>query len=325
MLQTMPPLGLGTWKLAKKESYAVIRDAIACGYRHFDCAPIYKNEAVIGEAISSAITAKEVRRQELWLTSKLWNNAHLPRHVRPALERTLKNLQTDYLDLFLIHWPVSFRQDIEHPKRAEHYLMPSEERLLETWSALEKLVRKGLIRKIGVCNYKRERLQRLLSSASIPPACLQVECHLWLQQRELLAYCLEHNITFTAYSPLGSGDSAESIRCLASRPASVASSTDNCRNLLAFPPLIRLAERCSCTPAQLLLAWGLSRNCTLIPKAASPLHCRENRAAMPLILPQEVIAELEGYDSNLRLISGEPFCRSLSPYTLEWLWGDEGW
>ncbi len=313
MIEAMPPLGLGTWKLAKKECYATIRGAVACGYRHFDCAAIYKNETEIGRALSAATAAKEVKREELWLTSKLWNNAHAPRHVRPAVERSLRDLQTEYLDLFLIHWPVSFRPDIEHPKRAEHYLEPSEERLLETWYALEKLVKKGLIRFIGVCNYKPERLRRLTATASISPAVVQVECHPWLPQNELSAYCRRHGITLTAYSPLGSGD----------RPANIRRAGED---LLLFPPLLTLAEECRCTPAQLLLAWGLAHDRTVIPKAASPSHYRENLAAMSITLPREVLAALDncaGDDCNIhrRLITGKPFCGRNSPYTLQWLWG----
>ncbi len=167
----IPAIGLGTWKADRDDVARAVFTAITVGYRHIDCAAIYNNEREVGEALQRALQQRLVQRQQLWITSKLWNNAHLPQHVQPAAERSIKELGLDYLDLFLIHWPVSFRQDIVFPKKPDQYLPPDENRLLDTWRAMEKLVRKGLVRAIGVSNFTKSRFLscRLLPSLQHRP------------------------------------------------------------------------------------------------------------------------------------------------------------
>lgn len=306
---SIPSLGLGTWKSKKNEVGQAVYTAIELGYRHIDCAAIYKNEQEVGDALQKAFTKGIVQRDELWITSKLWNNAHLPQHVRPAVEKSLKDLGLDYLDLYLIHWPVSFRQDVEHPKNAEQFLSPDEERLVSTWKAMEKLVQKGLIRTIGVSNFKQTRLEHIAQSATIPPAVNQVECHPCLQQRKLLEYCNKNGVILTAYAPLGSGDRPQA-------PEKV----DPQKEILNHPLVIQLAEEAGVSKGQLLIAWGLARGTCVIPKTIRAERLAENFKAAEVTLSKEIRQQLDTLDEGRRLISGSFFCGPNSPYTLDWLW-----
>ncbi len=307
----IPMLGLGTWKSKRDEVGQAVMTALELGYRHIDCATIYKNEQEVGVALQRAFTGRLLQRDQLWITSKLWNNAHLPQHVRPAVEKSLRDLGLDYLDLFLIHWPVSFRQDVEHPKNEEDYLLPDEERILLTWEAMEKLVKKGLVRSIGVSNFKRSRLSFLVNNATITPAVNQVECHPCLQQRSLLNYCKKEGIVLTAYAPLGSGDRPQSGKKAGSR------------EILDFPLVANLAEEAGISKAQLLLAWGLGRGTCVIPKSVHAHRLKENFEALEIELSASITKQLDNLDENLRLISGAFFCGPQSPYSLDWLWKEE--
>ncbi len=305
----IPAIGLGTWKADRDDVARAVFTAITVGYRHIDCAAIYNNEREVGEALQRALQQRLVQRQQLWITSKLWNNAHLPQHVQPAAERSIKELGLDYLDLFLIHWPVSFRQDIVFPKKPDQYLPPDENRLLDTWRAMEKLVRKGLVRAIGVSNFTKSRLQMLMENAVIPPAVNQVECHPCLQQRHLLQYCKKEGIVLTAYSPLGSGDRPQKTRVKEGEP-----------EILELPVITELAAQTGISPAQLLLAWGLARGTCVIPKSTKKERLKENLAAADISLAPEICRQLDTLDNGRRLISGTFFCEKGSPYTLDWIW-----
>ena len=154
----MPTLGLGTWKSKPGEVYNAIREAIKIGYRHIDCAYIYMNEAEIGQAFSDAFQTGDVKREELWITSKLWNNAHLTSDVRPALEKTLTDLRLDYLDLYLMHWPVALKPGVAFPKSADDFISLEEIPIISTWQEMEKCAQAGMTRHIGVCNLSIKNL-----------------------------------------------------------------------------------------------------------------------------------------------------------------------
>src|SRR5437868_7934351 len=209
----IPPIGLGFWKVPRPKAGDLVRRAIRTGYRHFDCACDYGNEAEVGAGLRAALAAGECRREELWVTSKLWNTYHARGHVRPAVERTLRDLGLDYLDLYLIHFPIAqefvpferryppgwfFDPDEPHP-RMKFARVP----LSETWAGMEDLVTAGLVRHIGVCNYGTALLRDLLSYARVRPAVLQVELHPYLTQPKLVRFCHEAGIEVTAFSPLG--------------------------------------------------------------------------------------------------------------------------
>src|SRR5690554_312917 len=200
----MPIIGLGTWKSKQKEAYEAVLEAIKAGYRHIDCAPIYKNEKEIGEALAKAFEAGWVKREELWITSKLWNDCHEEEHVIPALKQTLEDLQLDYLDLYLVHWPVAVKKGVDYASKREDFLTPDEAPLSSTWSAMEESVDMGLTRHIGVSNFNISKLKEILETARIRPEMNQVELHPFLQQNKLVDFCKENDIHLTAYAPLGS-------------------------------------------------------------------------------------------------------------------------
>jgi alcohol dehydrogenase (NADP+) len=309
---SLPALGLGTWKSAPGAVYTAVKEALATGYRHIDCAPIYQNEPEVGRAFAETIDSGRVTRSDLWLTSKLWNNAHAPESVLPALEKTLADLRTDYLDLFLIHWPVAFRPGVLFPRKSEDYIAPEALPVNATWQAMEDCVAKGLTRHIGVCNFSVAKLDDLWHRATIRPAMNQIELHPYLQQQAMLDFCREKGILLTAYSPLGSGD----------RPAAMKKQDEP--TLLDNPVIQRVAAKHNATSAQILLAWGLGRGTVVIPKSVHPERMRDNLAAAKLILDAQDMAEIASLDQGYRFVDGSFFTGAGSPYTLQGIWDEKG-
>ncbi|BHH85409.1 aldo/keto reductase [Desulforhopalus sp. 52FAK] len=305
-LTTIPSMGLGTWKSKKGAVEAAVKTALETGYRHIDCASIYNNEKDIGVALLGAIKDTTVTRQEIWVTSKLWNNAHAPKHVRPALERSLKNLQLDYLDLYLIHWPVAFRADITFPKKPEQFIPLEELPIIETWRAMEKMVKKGLCNHIGVSNFSIPRLKELQSQASIQPFVNQIELHPLLQQAEMVRHCQETGVHLTAYSPLGSAQRKE-IKGF---------------DILRHPLITDLSAKYQATPAQIVLAWGLQRGTVVIPKSTHPTRLRENFEASRLKITDGDMTALSELDRDHRFLDGAYFAPPGSPYSVKNLWAN---
>ncbi|WP_339925008.1 aldo/keto reductase [uncultured Cyclobacterium sp.] len=200
---SMPSLGLGTWKSKPNEVYEAVLQAIKVGYRHIDCAYVYKNENEIGSAISDAISQGLVKREELWITSKLWNDSHLPNDVLPAIKKSLSDLQLDYLDLYLVHWPIALKKGVGLPSEPTDFLTKEEAPLGATWAEMEKLQKNGLSRQIGVSNFNSAKIESLKSSASQMPTVNQIEFHPYLPQVELKDYCDKNDILITGYGPLG--------------------------------------------------------------------------------------------------------------------------
>ena len=227
----IPLLGLGTWKSTTGEVYAAIREAIRIGFRHIDCAAIYANEKEIGQALHHAMEKGDVTRKELWITSKLWNSSHKKEQVMPALQKTLNDLQLDYLDLYLVHWPVVLKDGIGFPTSGADFLTLDEVPITETWGAMEACVDDHKTRHIGVSNFSIKKIDTLLQTARIAPEMNQVEMHPLLPQNELIEYCKGKNIPLTAYSPLGSPDRAAIIK------------QEDEPNLLAHPVIKEIAAR----------------------------------------------------------------------------------
>lgn len=293
-----PPIGLGTWKLADDACESIVAAAIAAGYRHLDCACDYGNEPAVGRGIARALAESPVGRDELWVTSKLWNTFHRPEHVRPACERSLHDLGLDYLDLYHIHFPIALEYvDFEtryppewfhDPDAAAPRMHPIDVPLTETWGAMEELVDAGLVRQLGVCNFAVGLLREFRQHISRPVSVLQIERHPNLVQPHLLRYCRDTGIHVTAFSPLGAPSYV---------PLGMATESDS---VLADPVITTLAATHDCTPAQVVLAWGVQRGTSVIPKTSRPDRLRENLAAADLTLPNEALDAIDALDRGQR-------------------------
>lgn len=306
----LPMIGLGTWKSAPGEVYDAVRYAVETGYRHLDCAPIYGNEAEVGQALSDVIEEGVVDRDDVWVTSKLWNDAHRPKHVRPALVETLQDLQLDTLDLYLMHWPVALTRGTGPAESPDDFLSLEEVPLSDTWDAMEALVDEGLVRHIGVSNFNVPKLRSIIDHGRIDPEMNQIEMHPYLQQWDMLAFAEEQGIPLTAYSPLGSKDRPESMRA------------EDEPFLLEDPTINDIADRHDATPGQVLISWALHRDTVVIPKSVTPSHIDENVAAAELSLTDEDMAAIAELDRGRRYVSGEEWVMEGSPYTLEGIWNE---
>ncbi len=304
----MPIVGLGTWKSKPGEIYNAVREAIKIGYRHIDCAAIYGNEKEIGQALTDSITVGEITRKEMWITSKLWNNAHQRDRVPKALQNTLNDLCLDHLDLYLIHWPVPIKPEVTYPKQTADFFSPDELPLSETWEALESCIEKGSTKHIGVSNFSMGKLDELMKGAVIKPELNQIELHPFLQQNDMLRYCKANNILLTAYAPLGSND----------RPPALKNKDEE--RLLDNPVILEIAEKNGYTPAQVLIRWAMKRHTAVIPKSVNPGRLAENFKSLFIDLPDADMETLSSLDKGARYIRGEFWTMTGSPHTLQSLW-----
>jgi len=306
---SMPALGLGTWKSSDDDVERAVREALEVGYRHIDCASIYGNEAAVGRALGAAFRAGDVSRDQVWITTKLWNDSHDPEHVRPALERSLGDLGLDYLDLYLMHWPIAMKHGIRRPTSPSDILPPEAIPIESTWDAMTALPATGLSRAVGVSNFSLAKIHRLHASLGRAPAVNQVEMHPLLQQPRLVEGCRVLGVALTAYSPLGSRDSAP----IFGRRDDVI--------LLEHPTVLDIAQRHGATPAQVLIAWSLARQIAVIPKSTHSERIRENFAAQSLVLTDDDRIALGWLDRHHRYIDGNGFFKGTA-HTYESLWDE---
>lgn len=269
----MPTFGFGTWRVTEAEAPDTIYTAIKCGYRLIDCAALYANETGVGAGLKRAMDEGLVTRRDVFVTSKLGNDKHAAADVEPACRKTLAELGVEYLDLYLMHWPFarSFGQD-----PATFRDVP----IKETWLAMEGLVRKGLVRNIGVSNFTAKKIGDLLEYASVRPAVNQVELHPLFQQRPLVEFCRKNGIALNAYRPL----------CFA----------ENGKRLVDNDAIGRVALKHGKTPAQVILRWGLEMGFVVIPKTARRERMVENLGVYSFRLDQADMDEIGKLDAHFR-------------------------
>jgi diketogulonate reductase-like aldo/keto reductase len=267
----IPAVGFGTLipdPLATKQA---TRAALEAGFRHFDCAERYRNEQAVGDAMQEIFKAGSIRRDDVFVTTKLWNNNHRPERVKSAFEASRRRLQLDYVDCYLTHTPFAFQPGDEQEPRDERgqFIYDSGVTLVETWRALESLVDEGRCRAIGLSNVNLEKLQEIVEAARIKPAVVEVESHPYLPEWDLLEYCRRQGIVLLAFAALGH----------AMEP-----------RLLDDPVIVAIARRLRKTPAQVVLAWAVQRGTALLTTSVTPSRIRENFDLSTL--PEDAMQEI---------------------------------
>ncbi|XP_011700810.1 PREDICTED: aldose reductase-like isoform X2 [Wasmannia auropunctata] len=289
----VPVLGIGTYKpeegqmMKPGEITQAIKDAIDIGYRHFDCAYVYGNEKQIGHAIRAKITEGVVKREDLFITSKLWNTFHKPDLVEPSIKQTLTDFGLDYIDLYLMHWPIGYKEGEELlPLHSDGTCVLSDVDYVDTWKAMENVLSKSLTKNIGVSNFNSEQITRLLENATVKPVTNQIECHPYLTQKKLSDFCKQKGILITAFAPLGS-------------PARPWGRPDEPK-LFEDKKLVELGQKYNKTPAQIFIRYQMDRGHIVIPKSANKSRMAQNMDVFDFKLSSEDIAYIDSFDRNKR-------------------------
>jgi alcohol dehydrogenase (NADP+) len=296
----MPAMGLGTFgsdRFTGEQVAEAVKGAIAVGYRHIDCASVYGNEHLIGPVFSEVIQAG-IPREDLWITSKVWNDMHGEGNVLKSCEQSLKDLHLDYLDLFLVHWPfpnfhapgcdVDSRSPDAKPYIHENYM--------KTWQQMEELVEKGLVKHIGTSNMTIPKLKLVLRDAKIKPACNEMELHPHFQQPELFQFCLDNDIQPIGFCPIGSPTRPDRDK------------TENDTVDIQDPVVVKIAQRLNIHPAVVCLKWAVQRGQTPIPFSVHRNEYLSNlQSTLQDPITDEEMAELATIDKNCRLIKGQVF------------------
>jgi len=278
----IPALGFGTLIPDLAETRTATTNALRTGFRHFDCAERYRNEREVGESLQAELAAGAVAREDIFITTKLWNTNHRPERVEPAFEASCERLGFSYVDLYLIHTPYAFQpgDNMDPRDPAGNIIYDRGVTLLETWTAMESLVDQGKCGAIGLSDVVLENLVPLYEAARIKPAVVQVESHPYLPQTELLEFCKQKGIVLLAFAPLGHGI----------RPGP-----------LEDPAVVAIARQTSLTPAQVLLAWGIQRGTAVLTTAKTPERARENYNISEI--PQAAVDEINRIQTRSRLNS----------------------
>jgi len=276
----MPALGFGTLIPDPAVTITATRDALQAGFRHFDCAERYGNEREVGSALQAALAAGEIAREDIFVTTKVWNSNHRPERVELAFRASLERLGLNYLDLYLVHTPFAFQPGDDQDPRDQNgnVLYDHDVTLLDTWKAMETLLDHGKCRAIGLSDIGLDNLKPIYESARIQPAVVQVESHPYLPEAELLEFCYEKGIVFLAFAPLGHGI----------KPG-----------LLEDPVISAIAARAGKTPAQVLLAWAVQRGTAVLTTPRTAARARENFDISAL--PEDALDEINRIQTRQRL------------------------
>ncbi|CAG8886067.1 unnamed protein product [Penicillium egyptiacum] len=277
----IPAIGFGTWQDPSEQEDAVA-EAIKAGYRHIDTARVYGTEQAVGNGVKRS----GVPREELFITTKLWNNKHHPDDVAPALQESLDNLGMDYVDMFLIHWPVAWQRGDDLFPKKEGKLVQENIDTADTYRAMEQLLKTGKARAIGVSNFSKSEMEHLLKHTSIVPAMHQMECHPWLQQHDFTEWHRKNGIHVEHYSPFGNQNALYGEK---SGPV----------KLLGEPVLAEIGEQYNKTPAQVVLAWGVTQGHSVLPKSKTPMRIRANLAGDFKLSPEDM-KKIEKINKKLR-------------------------
>ena len=296
----IPAVGLGTFgsdQFSAEEIAAAVFEAAQIGYRHFDCAAVYANEKEIGKSFQK-IVGSGIAREEFWVTSKLWNDAHAEEDVIPTCKQTLADLQLDYLDLYLIHWPFPNHHDsgVDVDARDPHAVPYIHKNYMKTWRQMEKLVEMGLVKHIGTSNMSIPKLDLLLRDAKIQPAVNEMELHPHFQQAELFQYCLDNEILPVGFSPIGSPTRPE-------RDTTPDDTVD-----IEDPVILRVAKRLNVHPAVVCVKWAAQRGQVPIPFSIRPAEFHSNLlGVVEDPITESEMQELSQIDKGSRLIKGQVF------------------
>ncbi|KGN54283.1 NADPH-dependent aldo-keto reductase, chloroplastic [Cucumis sativus] len=298
----IPAVGLGTWKAPPGVVGEAVKTAVKVGYRHIDCAHVYDNEKEVGIALKELFSTGVVQRSDMFITSKLWCSDQAPEDVCKALSKSLEDLQLDYIDLYLIHWP--FRT--KHGSRGFAPEVMEPLCIAETWNAMEGLYASGQARAIGVSNFSTKKLQDLLKIAKVPPAVNQVECHPVWQQPALHNLCKSTGVHLSAYSPLGS-------------PGSWLKG-----EILKEPILTEIGEKLNKSAAQVALRWGIQSGHSVLPKSVNESRIIQNLSLFDWSIPHELFSKFSEIHQQ-RLLRGDfAVHQTLSPYkSIDDLWDGE--
>ncbi|KAK3672587.1 hypothetical protein LTR78_007638 [Recurvomyces mirabilis] len=279
---SVPAIGFGTWQDKEAQEPAVTA-ALKCGYRHIDTARIYGTEPAVGAAIKKS----GVPRSDIFLVTKLWNNSHDPASVEPALDASLKDLGTDYVDLYLMHWPSAFKDGSKmFPKDNAGNVQTGSADYVDTYKAMESCFKKGKARAIGISNFSKSEVERLLKETTVVPAAHQMECHPYLSQKAFVEWHKQKGIHVTQYSPFGNQNP-------------VYSKGEDMGKLMDDPVLVEVGKKYGKTGAQAALAWGIAHERTVIPKSKTESRIQANLEG-DFKLEQEDVEKIDALDKKLR-------------------------
>ncbi|CAI4232225.1 unnamed protein product [Auanema sp. JU1783] len=289
-IRGFPLVGLGTWQSSPGVVGSAVESALLNGYKHIDCAWIYGNQKEIG-AVFEKLFAGSIKREDIFITSKIWNTFHSYDSAAGQVDTILEELKLDYIDLLLIHWPMGYQEGGEVFPRVEggDQVIASDVDYLDTWRALEDAKAAGKVRNIGISNFNHKQILRVIENSKEKPQVLQVEIHPYLQQKKLRQFCKEHGIEVTAYSSLGN-------------PGSALFRKEGDPNILVDPVVEKIAKAHNKSTAQVALRWAVQQGIHVIPKSVTPERIIQNSQLFDFTLTADEMAEMDSLDRNFRLV-----------------------